>query len=283
VALWAVGSVLLSGGGPGGIPTGRLWLLAGLLALIAWDRRPRSVALLVGMGALLFTMQRPRQDRDWSEDQTRPPRLTWHDAHRFTVHDLRTFRYRAVDDWDATWIDADYDLRDVVGADMAVERFSSLEAVAHTFLRFRFADGRDLVASVEIRKEKGESFSPVRGLYRQYESMIVLGDSDDVLSLRVDHRQHPVVLHPLQLEPETVAAYLRVILDDVDRLARRPAWYHTLTGSCSSTLALQLRRHAGLPLDWRMFVPGHADALAHDLGWLGKGDLEQLREAHLVR
>lgn len=283
LSLWAAGSVVLSGGGAAGVPTARVWLLVGLLALIGWDRRPRSVALLVAMGVLLFVMQQPLQERDWAEDQARLPSVTWHDAERFTVHDQRAFRYRAVDDWDAAWVDASYDLGDLVGADMAVERFSSWEAVAHTFLRFRFADGRALVVSVEIRKEKGESFSPVRGLYRQYESMIVLGDSDDVLSLRVDHRRNPLVLHPLTLQPETVAAYLRVILDDVDRLAQRPAWYHTVAGSCSSTLAHQLQRHAGVGWDWRMYVPGHADALAHELGWLGEGDLEQLRVDHLVR
>jgi len=235
------------------------------------------------MGVGLFVMQRPQQVRDWSEDQSRVPSITWTDSHRFVVHDQRSFRYRAVDDWDAAWVDATYDLNELVGADMGVERFSSLEAVAHTFLRFRFADGRALMVSVEIRKEEGESFSPLRGLFRQYETMIVLADPEDVLDLRVRHRQHPVVLHPLVVGPETSAGYLRVILGDVEALAARPRWYHTFWGSCSSTLARQLTRHAGLGWDWRMFVPGHADALAHELGWLGEGELETLRAEHLIR
>ena len=87
LALWASGSVVLSGGYPGDPSLPRWLLLVGLWGLVAWDRR--AVALLVAMGTALFMMQRPQQVRDWSEDQSRVPSITWHDATRFTVSVLR--------------------------------------------------------------------------------------------------------------------------------------------------------------------------------------------------
>ena len=110
------------------------------------------------------------------------------EGNRLVVHDLRTFRYRSATDWDARWTRRTFDLDTLEGVDLGIEHFSAIQAVAHTFLRFRFADGQHLVASVEIRKERGEAFDPVRGLYRNYELMVVLGDEVDLIGLRTVHR-----------------------------------------------------------------------------------------------
>ena len=48
-----------------------------------------------------------------------------------------------------------------------------------------------MAVSVEIRKEKGESFSPWRGLLREYELMYVVGDERDVIRLRTNYRRDP--------------------------------------------------------------------------------------------
>ena len=277
-ALWSAGAVLYAGHGPSW-PRGLLLLL--LLALPLRVQRPQALLPLLLVGTLFFFAQRPQQQREWSEDQSRLPRIT-NDGTRFTVSDVRRFRYRSPTDWDADWGTATWDRRDLIGADMGVERFSDIEAVAHTFVQFRFAGREPLVASVEIRKERGESFSPLRGLYRQYETMIVLGDPADLIDLRVVNRRNPVILHPLVLPKERVLAFLDAVLADADRLSREPEWYNTLTGSCSTTLAGHIRAVGPVPWDWRMVVPGHADALAWELGWLGEGELEDLRRAHTL-
>ena len=73
--------------------------------------------------------------------------------------------------------------------DFMVERFHPSDAPAHTFLSFGFEDGEQVCVSVEIRRERGESFAPLRALYRQYELLYVVADERDVLLLRTNHRK----------------------------------------------------------------------------------------------
>ena len=56
---------------------------------------------------------------------------------------------------------SDFFLTEIVGS------IEIVRAGAHTFLSFGFEDGRRLAISVEVRRERGESFSPLRGLLRQ--------------------------------------------------------------------------------------------------------------------
>lgn len=278
IAGWTLLVVLYGGGGPDLVRA----VLAGALGLAVVFAVTRGVGTytLVGLAVCVTLVYwvgvQPRDDRTWSGDQVRMPDVTW-EGDQFTVHDLRRFRYRSTDDWDARWTTDTFDLRQLVGADMGVEQFSSLEAVAHTFVSFRFSDGRVLVASVEIRKEAGEDFSPVRGLFRQYEKMIVLGDEEDLIALRVLHRHDEVMLHPLDIGQERVVAFLRSVLAETHALHEQPAFYNTILASCSSSLATHIRAVEPIRWDARMVLPGYADALAHDLGWLGPESLETYR------
>jgi hypothetical protein len=283
---WSGLAVLLAGGT--GLLRGGLLLAIGVgLVALVWKGGWRAgvvgaaVFCLAATGFFFVGVQ-PRHDRQWTGDQDRMPRIVF-DGDRVTIHDHRAFRYRAVDDWDAHWTTETFDLSELVGADLGIEQFASLEAVAHTFVSFRFADGRVLVASVEIRKEQGESFSPLLGLFRNYELMIVLGDERDLVELRAVHREDTVYLHPLDLPKERLAQFLRVVLEDAARLHEQPAFYNTLTASCSSTLAQHLRSIEPVGLDLRMAMPGYVDALAYEWDWLaGEGTLEALRERNRI-
>jgi hypothetical protein len=260
-------------------------VLVGVLVVIAaragWGPTAAGALLLVVALGYAIVVQ-PRQDRAWSEDQSRLPRVAL-DGDRVTIDDFRTFRYRAVDDWDARWTTRTYDLSGLVGADLGIERFSAIEAVAHTFVRFRFASGPALVASIEIRKEQGEAFDPFRGMLRHYEKMVVLGDEEDLIDLRVHHRRSDVVLYPLHIETPRVRAFLRSILTEARQLETAPVHYHTVLASCSTSLARHIRAVEPVPWDLRMVLPGYADALAHELGWLGPEALDELQSRHRLR
>lgn len=283
LCFWTVLVLLYGGGGPDAVRWGAVVLVLSGLGL-AWSKGVGASATVTAAvavtGVYLFAVQ-PRHDRDWTEDQSRLPDVHW-EGDRFTITDFRRFRYRAVDDWDARWTTETFDLNDLVGADMGIEQFASLEAVAHTFVSFRFADGRVLAASVEIRKENGESFSPLKGMFRQYEKMVVLGDERDLVELRAVHREDEVTLHPLHISRERVVDFLRSLLDETAAIHEAPVFYHTVLASCSSSLAVHIRAVEPLGWDLRMFLPGYADVLAHELGWLGPGELSELRQAHRV-
>ena len=56
---------------------------------------------------------------------------------------------------------------------------------AHAFVSFGFDDGGYVAISVEARREAGETYSPARGLMKQFEIMYVVGDERDLIGLRV--------------------------------------------------------------------------------------------------
>ena len=62
----------------------------------------------------------------------------------------------------------EYDLRQLRSADLVMSYWMG-PAIAHTLVSFGFADGRHLVFSLEIRKERGESFSALGGFFRKFE------------------------------------------------------------------------------------------------------------------
>ncbi len=271
-SVWATAALLLGGVGPESVIALRGLALATFAAAVGvagWrgGARPAGITLAVGCAVitLWFVALAPSHERAWTEDQSRLPSVRF-DGDQVHLGDLRAFRYRATDDWDAAWVDRTYDLSTIQGVDFAVEQFGPHEAIAHTLVTFRFADAPPLAVSVEIRKEVGESFGPVRGLFRQYELMYVLGDERDLLELRTVHRRDEVYLYPMRATPAQARALLESLLRGARAVAERPAFYNTVSASCTSVLARHLREVADLPLDHRVYLPGYSDQLAFELG-----------------
>ncbi len=137
-----------------------------------------AIAGVAAIRAAMVAVVRPSNTRDWAEDQRVLP-VAEFNGPLVTIHNIRNFTYEAVDRYTPAWYDKTFDLRKLESAWFVVEPFGGA-AMAHTFVSFGFG-GNDFVAiSVEIRKEKGESFSPIKGLLRQYEVMYVVGDERDL-------------------------------------------------------------------------------------------------------
>ena len=290
--VWSGWSTLaLALGGVGADGPSAIRPVIGILAAIgstalSYLRGRQAGALAIGLACLGVTLWfasiRPSNDREWNEDQGRLPRVSFNGS-TVNISDIRSFRYRSADDWDARWFDATYDLDTVQGVDFAVERFTENEAVAHTLLSFRFDDGRALAVSVEIRKEVGETYGVVAGMFRQYELMVVLGDERDLLELRAVHRGDTVYLHPMRASREDASALLESLLRTAQTLQDKPRWYHTVSASCTSVLAQHLQTVADVPLDHRVYLPGYSDALAFELGLIATDvDFETTRAQNRI-
>ena len=61
--------------------------------------------------------------------------------------------------------------------------------MAHPIASFQFADAPPLCFSIELRKEQGESYSAIGGLYRQYELIYIAADERDVIRVRTNYRK----------------------------------------------------------------------------------------------
>ncbi len=284
-ALWAFGAIVL-GGIAGEVPAFRIVLAAAFViaSVIALVRLPRlrALGIVVGLCTVVlawYVTLRPSNRRAFTEDQSR---LATIDVRGPTlrVRNVRDFRYASTTEWTPRWYDADYDLRALEAAYFIVEPFEGHDGPAHTFVSFRFADERYLAVSIEIRKEVGETFAPIRALYREYELQYVFGDERDLVDLRANHRHDEVFVYPIVASKAQMSAFLLDMVDRANALARTPEFYNILTSTCTTNLVDHLRRVSRLPVprfDRRVLLPAHSAELAHELGLLGETPFDVLR------
>ena len=178
LAAW--GALALWFQGPGTPPVrgslAALWCVAcGVsLGLRLRARAPLAIPLLVLATALLLGWWQtlaPSHERDWADDVDRLLRAEISGS-QVVLHDVRNFDWRDEGDYTARWETRSYDLDRLVSADLILSYWMGPH-VAHTLVSFGFDDGRQLVFSLEIRKERGESFSALGGLFRKFEAVLI--------------------------------------------------------------------------------------------------------------
>jgi hypothetical protein len=208
---------------------------------------------------------RPSNGRDWQPDVARAPSAK-RQGSLVTVADVRSFDYRTETDFEERWEDRRYDLDRVIGLDLFVSYWGPT-LYAHTILSWDFEDATPLAASIETRKEKGESYSAVLGFFRQYELVYVLADERDVVRLRTNYRGERVFLYRLATSRAGARALLEQYLDEANTLAREPAWYNAFTDNCTTAIWRNVRALSpGNPFDWRLLANGHLDRLLYERG-----------------
>jgi hypothetical protein len=228
-------------------------------------------ALAVWFGLLMITIAwwfslRPRSDRDWAVGMEVLPRAEIvGDA--LCVRQFRNFSYTAAGEPIPRYEERTYDLAKLSSLDYFLSHWSG-PAMAHTLVSFGFDDGQFLCVSVEARRQRWQSYSPLRGLFRSYELMFVLGDERDIVRLRTNIRRQRVYLYRLRLPTENLRRLLFDYVRRVEMLATAPAWYNSVTSNCTTNLFY--RGHASVP--WWMkpgiFLNGFSARTMYRLGFL---------------
>ena len=243
-----------------------------------------AIALFSLFYCLLIILVRPSNERDWSLDQAGLAHAEF-SKDKVQIQNVRNAVYRSSTDFDVHWETRSYDLSQVETLWFLVEPFSDWRGPAHTFLSFGFADGKYLGVSVEIRKEKGEAFSPLLGLFRQYELIYVLADERDLITLRAKYRNDPVFLYKMRATPEKIRALLHSMLARANQLAVQPEFYNTLNNTCTSNIVdhIDMIAPGRIPFSYKTLLPAYSDDLSFDLGLIDtKLDREHYRAAHQI-
>lgn len=256
------------------------------LAFLLLRRRLRTLLcfFLAFLAILIWwTLIPASHDRDWQTSVARVPRAEF-EGSRVTVRDIRNFDYRTPEDFTVRYYDKTYDLEDLQTVDFVKSHWDKLEGVAHTLLSFGFRTGDYLTVSVETRPEKGEPQGALRGLFKQYELIYVLGDERDLIRLRTSFRGEDVYLYPTTSTPEEVRLLFLDILKKVNDIHERPQFYNVLMQNCTTSLVphvqkIQPRRHPW----WKFLLNGHTDRMAYEGGWIRRwGSFEETKERHHV-
>lgn len=259
------------------------WVLA-VIALLVLAAIQRSwwpllgyvvaYALLLGWWATI----KPSNDRVWSDDVAQL--LTGKvEGNQVTLSNVRNFTWRSDENYDIHWETRSYDLDRLSSADAVLSYWGS-PAIAHAMISFGFDDGRHVVFSVEIRKERSESYSPIGGFFREFETILVAADEHDIIRVRTNVRNEDDYLYPLRMEKPAMRELFLSYVREANELAQKPEFYNTLTSNCTTIVYRMARQISpGLPRDHRLLLTGYLPGYLYDVGVVDRSvSLEQLRE-----
>jgi Domain of unknown function (DUF4105) len=248
-------------------------LISAALGLVWFAYRQRWGQVWLGMAGLAivaaawFLSLQPRDDRDWAAD-VRHGVSAEIKGNIATLTNVRHFQWKTESDAQELWETRQVNLNQITSVDLISSVWNN-PSIAHTLISFGFADGQNIVFSVEIRKEKGESYSSLGGFFRRFELIIIAADESDIVWLRTDARRESVALYPITLDSPRRRQLFLNFLNRANTLAAQPEWYNTLTTNCT-TLPFQLVRGISpdVALDWRVIASGHLQEYLYELGVL---------------
>ena len=249
-----------------------IWLVFALVGVIQARKRllwiiPATAGWLLAL--ILWSGETALAERnDWSPEVERI--VQWNQSNEtLQLNNVRDFHYHSADSFDPRWIDETVTLSELERLDLGVAQISRNGLIGHVFLSFGFRDGRQIVASVEIRRQAGESYDPLRGCFRAYELIYVIGTERDILGLRLNHRKHPIRLYPIQAEPLAIQRLFLEILTRAKTLQTQPEFYHTLRNNCTTNLIEHVDALLEKPLltGWRRSLPETAAEQVFDSGY----------------
>jgi hypothetical protein len=233
--------------------------------MVRWTLAILALAFIAG--AVWWLSLKPSNDRDWADEVSRPLRGSIQGS-LVTLRDIRDFDWRSDTDYTARWHDGVYDLDELASVDMALSYWMG-PAIAHTLVSFGFTDGRHVVFSVEIRRERDEAFSTLGGFFKQFELAIVAAEERDILHVRAGPRGEQVFLYPVRMPATAMRALFRSYVERANRLADEPRFYHTLTANCTTLVYDMVRPLVpGLPLDIRLILSGYLPEYLYGHGGL---------------
>lgn len=232
----------------------------------------------------LIVIIRPSNDRDWAVDQAVLPSAEIN-GNKVSIKNIRNFSYRTTADYTPNYYDATFDLEKIKNVYFVVEPFSGYVGAAHTFLSFEFEGDRFISISVEIRKEKGESFSAVKGILRQYELTYVIADERDVIKLRSNYRHDKVFVYPIKTTPEKMRAVFMSMVTRANKLKDKPEFYNTLVSNCTTNIAKHVNEITPGRVSWNItyLLPENSDRYVYDVGLIDNTlSFDETRTAHYI-
>jgi hypothetical protein len=258
-----------------------------LLVVVLVRVRPWRWAWLVcfagfGLVVLWFLLIPPSNNRDWQPDVALLP-FAEMNGEQVTVHNIRNCDYRTETDYSVRHYDKTFDLAKLQSVDFYVVYWGS-PWIAHTMMSFGFEGGDYVCFSIETRKEKGESYSAIKGFFRQFELTYVIGDERDLVRLRTNYRGEQVYLYRLNTDVATARSVFLDYLKEVNHLKEHPEWYNAVTANCTTMIRGHTKPYAKKArVDWRILVNGRIDQMAYERQSLDQSvPFEQLKTRSLI-
>jgi hypothetical protein len=238
-----------------------------VIAIIIFVRG--SLAKLAGVfGAFAIVLLwwltlKPSNDRLWQADvsQTAWAEINGDDL---TIHNVRNCDYRTETDFTPHLETRMLRLSQITGIDVAIDYWGS-PWISHPIVSFQFANALPVCFSIETRKTIGQTYSALRGLYRQYTLIYVVADERDSVRVRTNYRQgEDVYLYHALASPVQARERFLEYLNSINSLRDHPRWYNAVTSNCTTSIRAQRSVDRRAPWDWRMLINGKMDEMLYE-------------------
>jgi hypothetical protein len=268
-------------------------LLATMLGIVSmlllFQTRVRTLmwgafVLLITATITLWHSIMPSNTREWMPDVALAPSASFA-GDTVTVYNVRNFEYRSESDFIPRYDTRLIDLSKLTEVDIIVSYWAG-ETIAHIMTSFGFSDGQFLTFSIETRRENSESYSPVKGFFRNYELVYIVADERDVLGLRARYRspQERVFILRTAITPDFGRKLLRGYLEEINSLDAQPSFYNTLTTNCTTQVLWTAQAFGSdAPYNWKILLSGYVPQyLYENQGLTPRMSLEEIMSASYV-
>jgi hypothetical protein len=249
------------------------------------------VVCLVVLGWLAFRLlvPRPTNDADWEYGMATLPHVTI-SGENVTVEHVRDFRWGPDGPRGSDYVDRSFDVQQLrrvwfVEEPFKLAPFYAFNGVAHTYFVFDFRDQPPVAVSVESRRERGQSYDPVRGALNEYGLIYIWGTEQDVTGRRAVLEKNQVYMFPLVGSLESGRQLFMELARETQQLETQPRFYNTITSNCTNELAKVANKAqpGAIPPSPALVFPGYAVDLLYSLGYIpNDAPLEAVRQRHAI-
>lgn len=252
----------------------------------AWLSRSkdRLLYIIIFSCSLVWYFALPaKQDRAWDPEVER---LLYAEqqGNQVTLYNVRNFDWHPDGNYTARWETRHYNLEQLTGINVITSYWMGPQ-IAHTLVSFDFKDQAPVVFSIEIRKERDESFSALGGFFRKFELSLVAADEKDIVYTRSNIRGEDVYFYPIDVPQSAMQALFTAYVEQANQLHQQAQWYNTLVSNCTTIVfdMAQAIAPETLPKDYRLLASGYLPEYLYDLGVLdqNKTILEWYDLAHI--
>jgi hypothetical protein len=219
----------------------------------------------------------PTNDRPWADDVAKITSGTI-EGNRVTLHNVRNFDWRSNDDYTQRWETRVYDLDRLNSVDMIMSYWDGW-AIAHMLISFGFDDGQHVAFSVEVRRQKNQTYSEIGGFFKRDGLSIIAADERDVIRVRTNIRREDDYLYRIRMPLSAMRSLFLGYIEQADALLDTPRFYNTITVNCTTLVYHMMKRIVGyLPWSYRLLFTGYLPAYVYRVGGLDQRfSLEELR------
>lgn len=286
-ALWAFGAVWADGPLPmdGNLILASAWGLVTLTYLCCLHspaKRGAAWLACILFVAVPWSLKQPSNERTWAPEWGKTGRVDI-EGDTVTFHHLRNFGWQPDGSFTERWETRTVRLSQLRGIDYFHNPFAG-DFMAHPILSYDFGPDGRVALSVETRREVGEEFSLVGGLYKQAELQYLFGNERDFIRTRTNVRDEPIHLYRADFTAERIRASFLESVAAQNRLAACPTFYNILTRNCTTSLWTQKAAGQRQPFDHRILFNGRLDELIYERGGIVTGGLPfpELRRQALI-